>query len=475
MVTSGPPRGTPHPMPPRQNPAENPAPPTAAPVPLAGKLRSVRSGPFRGTVIVPGDKSISHRALMFGALALGETVVHGLLEGEDVLRTAGALRALGAEIVRGADGVWRTRGRGVGGLLEPAQILDMGNSGTAARLLMGVLATHPFTSFLTGDASLNKRPMARVMTPLEKMGAGFTARSGGRFPLAVLGTSTPVPIRYRLPVASAQVKSAILLAGLNAPGHTVVIEPEPTRDHSERMLRHFGVPVAVEPTEEGLAVTVTGESEMTGRAVRVPADPSSAAFPVVAALLRPGSELRLPGVGINERRTGLYETLVEMGADIDFENRREEAGEPVADLVVRYSELKGIEVPATRAPSMIDEYPILAMAAACASGTTRMRGLAELRIKESDRLAMIAAGLAAQGAHVTAGEDWLEVTGTGKPPAGGGAVIETAHDHRIAMSFLVLGSATDQPVTIDDGSFIDTSFPGFVGLMNGLGARIEAA
>lgn len=441
----------------------------------AHPLRSTRTAALTGAVTVPGDKSISHRALMFGALAVGETVIHGLLEGEDVLHTAAALRALGAEAERGADGVWRARGLGVGALREPDQVLDMGNSGTAARLLMGLLATHPFTSFFTGDASLTKRPMARVTVPLSQMGAAFTARSGNRLPLAVIGTSSPVPIRYRLPVASAQVKSAILLAGLNTPGQTTVIETEPTRDHSERMLRHFGVPVAVETLEDGAqAITVTGEMEMTGRTLHVPADPSSAAFPVVAALLRPGSELTLAGVGTNDRRTGLYQTLIDMGADITFENPREQAGEPVADLRVRAGTLKGVEVPAARAPSMIDEYPILAMAAACAEGTTIMRGIGELRVKESDRLAMVADGLAACGVELEAGPDFLIIHGKGQPPKGG-ALIRTALDHRIAMSFLVLGMATAEPVTVDDGGFIDTSFPGFVALMNGLGAGIEAA
>ncbi|HYC05365.1 MAG TPA: 3-phosphoshikimate 1-carboxyvinyltransferase [Azospirillaceae bacterium] len=445
---------------------------TAAPA--AQPLVSRRCGALTGTVRVPGDKSISHRSLMFGALALGETEIHGLLEGEDVLHTAAALRALGAEAERGADGVWRARGLGIGGLREPAQVLDMGNSGTAARLMMGLVATHPFTTFFTGDASLCKRPMARVTGPLETMGAAFVTRSKGRLPLAVVGTENPVPITYRLPVASAQVKSAILLAGLNTPGKTTVIEAEPTRDHTERMLRHFGVEVVTEKLEDGaLAVTVTGGAEITGRRLTVPADPSSAAFPVVAALLRPGSDLLLPGVGTNVRRTGLYETLVEMGADLSLGNAREEAGEPIADLRVRGSELRGIEVPPERAPSMIDEYPVLAVAAACASGTTIMRGLAELRVKESDRLAMIAAGLEACGVSIEMGEDYLIVHGTGRPPRGG-ATVATAMDHRIAMSFLVMGTASDEPVRVDDGSFIDTSFPGFVGLMNGLGAGIGA-
>ncbi|WP_240002376.1 3-phosphoshikimate 1-carboxyvinyltransferase [Oleisolibacter albus] len=435
-------------------------------------LLSRRSGALSGTVRVPGDKSISHRALMFGALALGETRIEGLLTGEDVLRTADALRALGAGIERQADGSWIARGRGVGGLAEPDRVLDMGNSGTAARLLMGLVATHPFTTIFTGDASLTKRPMARVTTPLSTMGASFVLRSGGRLPGAVVGTSMPVPISYRLPVASAQVKSAILLAGLNTPGRTTVIEPEPTRDHTERMLRHFGAEVVVEPTEDGaLAATVTGEASLTARDLRVPSDPSSAAFPTVAALIRPGSVITLPGVGINPRRTGLYDTLIEMGADIAFTNRREEAGEPVADLVVRAGTLTGVEVPPERAPSMIDEYPILAIAAACAQGRTLMRGIGELRVKESDRLAMIVAGLQACGVAVEFGEDWLAVQGTGAPPRGG-ATVATAMDHRIAMSFLVLGSASDEPVRVDDGAFIDTSFPGFVTLMNGLGTAI---
>ncbi|MBI1209720.1 MAG: 3-phosphoshikimate 1-carboxyvinyltransferase [Azospirillum sp.] len=437
-------------------------------------LRSAASGPLSGRVRVPGDKSISHRALMLGAVAIGTTEIEGLLEGEDVLHTAAAMRALGAGLERGGNGVWRVQGVGVGGLLEPAQVLDMGNSGTAARLLIGLVAGHPITTFFTGDASLNRRPMARVITPLERVGASFVGRSGGRLPLAVIGAERAVPIVYRLPVASAQVKSAILFAGLNAAGTTTVIEPEPTRDHSELMLRHFGARVTVERQADGaLAVSLDGQPELTARPVAVPADPSSAAFPAVAAAIRPGSEITLTGVGLNPRRTGLYQTLVEMGADITFENRREQAGEPVADLRVRASELRGVEVPPERAPSMIDEYPVLAVAAACAHGTTVMRGLAELRVKESDRLAMIADGLAACGVAVEAGPDSLVVYGTGAPPPGG-ATVATAMDHRIAMSFLVLGLASSAPVTIDDGRFIDTSFPGFVGLINGLGGGIEA-
>ncbi len=440
----------------------------------AKPLRSSSTGALAGTIRVPGDKSISHRSLMLGAVTVGETVIHGLLEGEDVLHTAAAMRLLGARADRDADGVWRVRGVGLGALSEPAQVLDMGNSGTAARLLMGLVAAHPITCVFTGDASLNKRPMARVTTPLEQMGARFVGRSGGRLPLTVVGSDAMIPITYRLPVASAQVKSAILLAGLNTPGATTVIEAEPTRDHTELMLRHFGATVTTERQADGaLAVTVVGQPELTGRTIHVPSDPSSAAFPVVAALLRPGSEVVLTDVGMNPRRTGLFETLIEMGADIAFENRRDQAGEPVADLRVRYSRLKGVVVPADRAPSMIDEYPVLAAAAACAEGDTVMLGLKELRVKESDRLAMVADGLTACGVALEVGaDDSLTVHGTGAPPKGG-ATIATAMDHRIAMSFLVLGTASVEPIQVDDGAFIETSFPGFGALMNGLGARID--
>jgi 3-phosphoshikimate 1-carboxyvinyltransferase len=437
-------------------------------------LVSHPSGALVGTARVPGDKSISHRALMFGALAVGETTIEGLLEGEDVLRTAIAMRALGAQAERGADGIWRVRGRGIGGLAEPEDVLDLGNAGTGARLLMGLLATHRLTAFLTGDASLRRRPMGRVAAPLRSMGAEITARGGDRLPLAVIGTAEPMPITYRLPVPSAQVKSAVLLAGLNTPGETTVIEPEPTRDHTELMLRHYGATVRVEQLDGGRAVTIVGQPEISGRAIRVPADPSSAAFPLVAALIRPGSEVSLPGVGMNAHRIGLLETLQEMGADIVVENSRVEAGETVADLRVRASELVGVEVPAERAPSMIDEYPILAVAAACARGRTVMRGLAELRVKESDRLAAVADGLAACGVSVEAGEDSLTVEGAGKPPPGG-ATIPAGLDHRIAMAFLVLGTASGAPVAVDDAGPIETSFPGFAALMNGLGARILPA
>jgi 3-phosphoshikimate 1-carboxyvinyltransferase len=436
-----------------------------------GAVARAPARPLRGVIDVPGDKSISHRALMIGGLAVGETVIHGLLEGEDVLRTAAAMRAMGAEIQRDPDGTWRVHGRGIGGLREPEDVLDMGNAGTGTRLLMGVVATYPFISFFTGDASLRSRPMARVIRPLETMGARFVSRDGGRLPAAVIGTASPLPIDYRLPVASAQVKSAILLAGLNTRGRTTVVEPEPTRDHTELMLRHFGVEIAIEPGAEGDRISVTGQPEISGRAVRVPGDPSSAAFPLVAALVVPGSEVTIRGVGLNPRRTGLIDTLVEMGGDISIANRRVDAGEPVGDLVVRGSALEGIDVPATRAPSMIDEYLVLSVAAACARGPSVLRGLAELRVKESDRLAAIARGLAACGVSAQVDGDDMTIEGCGGPPPGG-ATIATRLDHRIAMSFLVMGLAARAPVAIDDASPIETSFPGFERLMVGLGASI---
>jgi 3-phosphoshikimate 1-carboxyvinyltransferase len=445
-----------------------------APTSAASSLAALPSDRLRGNFRVPGDKSISHRALMFGALAVGETRIEGLLEGEDVLRTAAALRALGAEVERLAPGSWRVVGRGVGGFAEPDDVLDFGNAGTGARLMLGLLAGQPITSFLTGDASLRSRPMGRVMQPLQRMGVSFVSREGGRLPLAVAGPSTLLPIEYSLPVPSAQVKSALLLAGLAAPGQTVVIEPEPTRDHSERMLRHFGAEVFVDDRPEGREIRLTGQPELAAAAVSVPADPSSAAFPAVAALLLPDSEVRLEGVCLNPLRDGIYRTLLEMGADITEEDRRLEAGETIADLVVRSSRLQGIEVPPERAASMIDEYPVLAVAAACAEGSTIMRGLAELRVKESDRLAGIAKGLAACGVEVEEGPDSLVVHGRGGRPRGG-ATLEAALDHRMAMSFLVLGLASEQPVIIDDASPIGTSFPGFVPSMEGLGARFRQA
>ncbi len=442
--------------------------------PKARPMTARKSPPLEGQVRVPGDKSMSHRALMFGALAEGETMISGLLEGEDVLNTANAMRAMGAKIEKGGDGLWRCFGQGVGNLVEPNHVLDMGNSGTSTRLLMGIVASHPIAACFTGDASLIKRPMARVTVPLEQMGARFITRQGGRPPFAIQGTDNAKAITYRLPVASAQVKSAILLAGLNARGTTTVIESHPTRDHSENMLRHFGVRVDVAKTEDGAdAISVTGGQRLLGCAVDVPSDPSSAAFPTVAALINPGSEIKLLRVGINPRRIGLYETLMEMGAEITFENTTTDAGEPIANIVIKSTRpLKGVDVPAHRVPSMIDEFPVLAMAAACATGTTRMTDLAELRVKESDRLLMVANGLKACGVDLEMGDDWLTIHGTGKPPRGG-ARIETALDHRIAMSFLVLGTVTEEPVTIDDSSPINTSFPTFKALMAELGAHLS--
>lgn len=427
---------------------------------------------LQGRVTVPGDKSISHRALIFGALAVGESRIAGLLEGEDVLNTARALSALGAGIERQGAGSWRVWGLGAGGLAEPAGILDLGNSGTGARLLLGVAAAHPFTSFFTGDASLRRRPMARVIEPLERMGASFTGRSGHRLPLAVTGSGELMPIEYRLPVPSAQVKSAVLLAGLHAPGATIVLEDEPTRDHTENLLRHFGAKIAIEPLPQGgRAIRLEGEAELAARAVTVPGDPSSAAFLAVAATIVPGSEICIENVGTNPLRFGLFETLKEMGADIALENPREEGGEPMADLRVRAARLKGIEVPPERAPSMIDEYPILAVAAACAEGPTIMTGIGELRVKESDRIRAMAQGLRHGGVAVEESPTGLTVFGQGGRPPGGG-LVTTDLDHRIAMSFLILGLTTEKPVTIDDARMIDTSFPGFVALMQGLGAAI---
>ena len=426
-----------------------------------------------GTARVPGDKSVSHRALMFGALAAGETRIAGLLEGEDVLATAAAMRALGSHVERGDDGVWRVLGCGLGALAEPGDVLDMGNSGTAARLLLGLLATHPITTTMTGDASLRSRPMERVLTPLRQFGAQFSTADGGRLPLTVTGTGQPLPIEYQPPVASAQVKSAVLLAGLNTPGETTVVEPVATRDHTERMLIQFGAQVRTEILNGGgRRITVTGEPELQASDVMVPSDISSAAFPMVAALLVPGSDITLTGVGLNPLRAGLPETLRDMGADIEQQNRSGGDGEPIADLRIRAGALKGIEVPPERAPAMIDEYPVLAVAAACAEGTTVMRGIGELRVKESDRLAAMAKGLQAAGVELEEGEDSLVIHGTGEPPKGGAAVA-SGLDHRIAMAFLVLGMVSRDPITVTGAATINTSFPGFVDLMNGLGARVE--
>ena len=449
-----------------------PSPAAALPLPL---VATCPAAPLAGMVAVPGDKSISHRALMFGALAVGHTEVRGLLEGEDVFATAAALRAMGAAIERADDGVWHIDGVGVGGLGEPEDVLDLGNSGTSARLLLGILATHPFTAFVTGDASLRRRPMNRVIDPLSRFGALFHSRTGGRLPLAVTGAASPVPIEYRLPVPSAQVKSAVLLAGLNTPGQTSVVETAPSRDHTERMLGHFGAQVGIENLPHGgRRITIEGQPELKAAPIVVPGDPSSAAFPLVAALIVPGSQVVIGNVGLNPTRAGLLDCLREMGADIAFENRREAGGEPVADLRVRAGPLHGADIPPERAPTMIDEYPILAVAAACANGRTVMRGLAELRVKESDRLAGIAQGLARCGVKVAVEGDNLIVEGDGRPPEGG-AQIATQLDHRMAMAFLVLGLAARAPVQIDDSRPIATSFPDFAPLMARLGATFHDA
>ena len=438
------------------------------PIPMTAR----KFGPLKGRAEVPGDKSISHRALILGAMAVGETRVTGLLEGQDVLDTAAAMRAFGAEVTRQGPGAWSVHGVGVGGFAEPADVIDCGNSGTGVRLIMGAMATSPVTATFTGDASLRKRPMGRVTDPLALFGARAYGRQGGRLPMTIVGAADPVPVRYLVPVPSAQVKSAVLLAGLNAPGQTVVIEKEPTRDHSERMLRGFGADLSVEDTAEGRVITLTGQPELKPQTVAVPRDPSSAAFPVCAALIVEGSDILVPGVSQNPTRNGLYTTLVEMGAAIAFQNPREEGGEPVADLRVRFSALKGIEVPEERAASMIDEYPILSVVAACAEGTTVMRGVRELRVKESDRIDAMARGLEACGVRVEEDEDTLIVHGMGAGGVPGGAVAKTHIDHRIAMSFLVLGLASREPVGVDDGSPIATSFPLFETLMAGLGADI---
>ena len=440
----------------------------------AQPMKSRKSGALKGVAEVPGDKSISHRSLIFGAMAVGETRITGLLEGQDVLDTAKAMRAFGASVTRHGEGAWTVNGVGVGGFREPADVLDVGNSGTGARLIMGTMATTPITATFTGDASLRKRPMGRVTDPLSLFGARAYGRQGGRLPMTIVGAANPVPVRYALPVASAQVKSAVLLAGLNAPGETVVIEKEPTRDHSERMLVGFGAKLGVEKTAEGHVITLTGQPELRPQVVAVPRDPSSAAFPVCAALIVEGSDILVPGVSQNLTRNGLYLTLVEMGAEIEFQNPRDEGGEPVADLRVRFSgEMKGIEVPPERAPSMIDEYPILSVVASFATGKTVMRGVKELRVKESDRIDAMARGLEACGVRVEEDEDTLIVHGMGPGGVPGGATCATHIEHRIAMSFLVCGLAAKAPVAVDDGSPIQTSFPVFEGLMRGLGAQIE--
>ena len=433
-------------------------------------LTAHRGGPLKGTVTVPGDKSISHRSLMLGALSTGRTTVTGLLEAEDVINTARIVSAMGAKAAKTGD-TWEITGRGVGGLSQPDGPLDFGNAGTGTRLMMGIIAGHDMTAHLTGDASLQKRPMGRALKPLQQMGLEVVEADRDRLPLTLRGTADLIPIEYTLPVPSAQVKSAILLAGLHAAGQTTVIEPEATRDHTERMIRHFGGQVDV--TEKGgvRRITVHGDAELAGQPVIVPGDPSSAAFLIAAALIVPGSEVTVRRILTNPTRTGFYATLKEMGADIIFLNERAEGGDTVADIRARYGKLTGVRVPPGRAPSMIDEYPVLSVVAAFASGETRMEGLAELKAKESDRLAATAAGLIANG--IAARVDGETLTVTGSKSVNGGGLVATHMDHRMAMAFLVLGLASDRPVTVDDVTFVATSFPEFLPLMRGMGARFE--
>ena len=440
--------------------------------PSPAPLSAVRGRPLRGRFRPPGDKSISHRAFLFGLLTCGETRIEGLLEGDDVLRTGKACEALGASVERLAPGRWRVRGPGLGALVPPVDTLDFGNAGTGSRLMMGVVGGHGITATFDGDASLRKRPMNRILDPLKLMGAEVLSEAqGGRCPITLKGARDPSPILYRTPVASAQIKSAVLLAALNARGATTVIEAEASRDHTEKMLAHFGAEVSVTPEGEGRRIELVGRPELRPSLVVVPADPSSAAFPIVAALIVPDSDVVVEGVMTNPLRSGLLTTLLDMGADIEVLDRRLEGGEEVADLRVRSSALAGVDVPAARAPSMIDEYPVLAVAAAFASGQTRMRGLHELRVKESDRLAAVAAGLGAAGvAHAVEGDDLL-VEG-GAAPKGGG-LVATHMDHRIAMSFLVMGLASRNPMTVDDVGMIATSFPTFRPAMERLGATFE--
>jgi 3-phosphoshikimate 1-carboxyvinyltransferase len=444
----------------------HPDPSAAQPIPLTAR----RSGALRGTARVPGDKSISHRALILGALAVGETRITGLLEGEDVLNTAKSMQALGAKVERTGDFAWKVNGVGVAGFAQPKAPLDFGNSGTGCRLVMGAVAGCPIEATFDGDASLRSRPMRRIVDPLELMGAKVTAsEDGGRLPLTLKGARDPLPIVYRTPVASAQIKSAVLLAGLSAPGTTTVIESEASRDHTELMLKHFGAEIVSEKEgAHGRRITLTGQPELKGADVVVPADPSSAAFPMVAALITPGSEIELTDVMTNPLRTGLFTTLREMGASIEESDIRGDAGEPMARFRIKASKLKGVEVPPERAPSMIDEYLVLAVAASFAEGTTIMRGLQELRVKESDRLEATAAMIRVNGVKVEIIGDDLIVHGTGRVPGGG--TVATHMDHRIAMSALVMGCASNAPVTIDDTTFIATSFPDFIPMMRRLGA-----
>ncbi|MDX5592136.1 3-phosphoshikimate 1-carboxyvinyltransferase [Pseudovibrio sp. SPO723] len=435
-------------------------------------VTTTKSEALKGSIRVPGDKSISHRSLMFGALAVGQTKIEGLLESEDILGTAGAMNAVGAVCKKHDDGTWTVDGVGLGSLMEPEAPIDFGNAGTGVRLCMGIFASHPIAVTMVGDASLSRRPMGRVLDPLREMGTEVIARRGDRLPATIRGAQTPLPTTYRVPMASAQVKSAVLLAGLNTPGTTTVIEPVATRDHTEKMLVGFGADLKVEINDAGeRVITLQGQPELKPQNITVPGDPSSAAFPIVAALITPGSDVLVEGVLLNEQRIGLITTLLEMGADITVENERESGGEKIGDIRAKHSALKGVTVPAERAPSMIDEYPILSIAAAFAEGETHMLGLEELRVKESDRLAAVARGLEANNIPCVEGEDTLTVTG-GATGIGGGTV-ETHLDHRIAMSFLVLGLAADKSVTVDDAAPIATSFPTFLPLLKELGGKLS--
>ena len=437
-------------------------------------MRALSSSSLKGVVSIPGDKSISHRSLILGALAIGQTRITGLLEGQDVLDTAKAMVAFGAVVEKNDQSEWLVDGVGVGGFAEPSTVVDCGNSGTGVRLIIGAMSTTPINATFTGDHSLNSRPMERVTNPLSKFGVTTFGRSKGRLPMTVIGARSPIPVKYDLPVPSAQVKSALLLAALNAPGETIVTEKEITRDHTERMLSSFGADISVENISNRRSIKLCGHSELNGQNICVPSDPSSAAFPICAAIIVEGSDIFVPNITLNETRAGLYKTLIEMGANLSFENEREESGEPVADIRACFSpDLKGVEVPPERAASMIDEYPILSVVAANATGKTIMRGVKELRVKESDRIDVMAKGLRANGVFVDEGEDWWAVKGNGMGSVKGGSICQTFLDHRIAMSFLVLGLSSQNYVEIDDCLPIKTSFPNFIELMLEIGANME--
>ena len=437
-------------------------------------MRALSSSSLKGVVSIPGDKSISHRSLILGALAIGQTRITGLLEGQDVLDTAKAMVAFGAVVEKNDQSEWLVDGVGVGGFAEPSTVVDCGNSGTGVRLIIGAMSTTPINATFTGDHSLNSRPMERVTNPLSKFGVTTFGRSKGRLPMTVIGARSPIPVKYDVPVPSAQVKSALLLAALNAPGETIITEKETTRDHTERMLSSFGADISVENISNRRSIKLCGHSELNGQNICVPSDPSSAAFPICAAIIVEGSDILVPNITLNETRAGLYKTLIEMGANLSFENEREESGEPVADIRACFSpDMKGVEVPPERAASMIDEYPILSVVAANATGKTIMRGVKELRVKESDRIDVMAKGLRANGVFVDEGEDWWVVKGNGMGSVKGGSICQTFLDHRIAMSFLVLGLSSQNYVEIDDCLPIKTSFPNFIELMLEVGANME--